>query len=278
MMRTKKMRNSCIFLLFLMVCLQIRTLNVYATMYENPDNKYIVIIEDNAGLLEKDEINNLTTTMKELTKFGNVALVTIDKNATSAKRYANERYDYLFGNRSDGTLILIDMKNREIVLVSEGRVKQVITNSIADVIMDNVYKFASKQDYYTCANTAFLQVYQSLNDEQIPMPMKKISNALLALTCGVLINYWIVRSYTKKLIPKVSDSYGGITKKWKLGEFYATDVKTVTLAHSDATTHYGSLVDSESGGGGYSGSFGSGGSSGGSSGGGSSHSSGSHGF
>ena len=78
--------------------------------YVNNETKYKVIFEDDANLLNEYEINELQKEMIELTKYGNVAFKTINKNSTTTSTYASNYYHEIFGT-SSGTLFLIDMDN-----------------------------------------------------------------------------------------------------------------------------------------------------------------------
>ena len=151
------------------------------TMYENPDNGYVVVIEDDADLFTPEEEKELAKVMEDVTQYGNVAVKTITYNEYSAKKYGNRFFDEIFGKKADGTILLIDMDNREIVLTSEGSVKKAVPSSYANTIMDNVYSYASNGEYYRCATKTFEQVLTLLNGEKIAQPMKYICNVILAI-------------------------------------------------------------------------------------------------
>lgn len=78
-----------------------------------------------------------------------------------------------------------------------------MTSSYADTITDNVYRYASSGDYYTCAYKVFEQELALLKGSKISQPMKYISNALLAIVAALLINYGIVRMYVRKKVPSI---------------------------------------------------------------------------
>lgn len=90
---------------------------------------------------------------------------------------------------------MIDMDNRNIWIHSNGAIYRTITKSYADTITDNVYTYASAQDYYGCASEAYTQMATLLAGRRIAQPMKYISNALLALIIALLINYFVVRAF-----------------------------------------------------------------------------------
>lgn len=165
-------------------------------IYENPDTSYKVCIEDEADLLTAEEEELLSTQMEKITAYGNAAFVSLDSNYTSTESYAKEHYRQLFGSNS-GTMFIIDMDNRNIWIHSNGSIYRTITNSYADTITDNVYTYASDQDYYGCASEAYTQIAALLAGQRIAQPMKYISNALLALIFALLINYFVVRTFSR---------------------------------------------------------------------------------
>lgn len=107
--------------------------------------------------------------IKPITNHGNVAFVSVDYNYDSTEDYANEVYSDLF-DEDDGTLFLIDMDNRMIYIRSDAKLNQKITEAYANTITDNVYRFASKEEYFECANQAFEQIYKVLEGEKIAQP------------------------------------------------------------------------------------------------------------
>ena len=140
---------------------------------------YGVIIEDDADLLTEEEEDELRELMEKIAVYGNVAFKSIDYNSVSTASYIDDYYDDLFGYES-GTVFLIDMDNRNIQICSAGAVYKTITNSYADTITDNVYRYASDADYFTCAYKAFEQILALLQGSKIAQPMKYISNAFFA--------------------------------------------------------------------------------------------------
>lgn len=242
-------------LIILIVFLSLNKVN--ALEYINDDTNYKVVIEDDAKLLTNEEIDLLKESMIPLTKYGNIALKSIDNNYTTADNYARNYYHEHF-NMQSGTLFLIDMDSRKIYIFSDGANYRTITNSKANIITDNIYTYASKEEYYICSSKAFEQIYTLLEGGKIAEPMRYISNILIAITLASLLSFIIVLINTKINRP----TYQKILKNCKI-EFSVSDTTVVkTGSHSE----YSPVSDSSSssGGGGSSG--------GGSSGGGGGHS------
>ena len=160
------------------------------------ETSYRVLLEDDAMLLDEEEEEELTALMQEITAYGNAAFKTIDNNDQSTESYARQYYQEQFGTAS-GTLFLIDMDNRNIWIHSDGAVYKVITQSYADTITDNVYRYASDGDYYDCAAKTYEQILALLKGHKIAQPMKYISNGLLAVILALLLNYGLVSFFAR---------------------------------------------------------------------------------
>ena len=116
------------------------------TVYVNEKTQYKVIFEDDASLLSNDEAEQLIEVMKPITAYGSVAFKSIDTNKySSTSSYASNYYASKFQTGS-GTIFLIDMDKRNLWIHSNGKVYSTITTSYANVITDNVYRYASNKD------------------------------------------------------------------------------------------------------------------------------------
>lgn len=230
----------------------------------NNNSTYKCIIEDNANLLTDEEEKRLYEVMFPLTEYGHIMFKSIDNNDYTTSSYARAEYHEKF-NTDSGTLFLIDMDNREIYIFSDGHNYRVINDNKAYSITDNVYRYASNRDYYSCASEAFKQMLELMKGNTIIEPMRYISNALISITIAAFINFFIVMRKSK--IKNAHEKE--ILKNCKI-DFNIGDI---TVRKSGTRRVYSPVSDSSgsSGGGG-------GGSSGGGGGGGSSGGGGGHGF
>lgn len=222
--------------------------------YRNETTNYRVIIEDDANLLTLTELNQLKEDMIPLTEFGNIAFKTISDNYSSTSYYASNYYHEKFGTTS-GTLFLIDMDNRMIYIFSDGENYNVVTTAKANIITDNIYKYATNGDYYECARTAFEQIYTILNGGKIAEPMRYISNVLIALTLAFFINFIIILINTNVKKAKDKEVLANCSITFNIGEIRAAKTGT----HSEYSPRSSSSGGSSSGGGGGGGSSGGGG-------------------
>ena len=196
-MRSKRLRRLTVLLALFLFCLLLLPARSLADDssgsidYKNPDSGYIVVMDDRADLLTTSQERDLTEDMKPITTYGSVAFVSVDQNSSSTSSFARNYYYDLFGS-GRGTIFVIDMDNRNIYIFSNGTVYEAITDTKAEVITDNTYRYASNEDYYGCAAEAYRQILTLLEGNRIAQPMKYISNALLALILAFLINFGIV--------------------------------------------------------------------------------------
>lgn len=167
------------------------------TGYTNPETGYTILLEDDADLLTAAEENALLAEMEKITEFGNAAFKSIAfNNMSSTANYAREYYHSHFGSNS-GTLFLIDMFYRTLYIFSDGAIYRVVTTGRAETITDNIYRMASRAEYFACANEAYSEIYTLLIGNQIAQPMKYISNALLAILLALLANFVLINNVSK---------------------------------------------------------------------------------
>lgn len=221
-------------------------------LYTNQETGYEVVIEDNADLLSDSEEKQLLDRMKPVTEYGNIAFVTIDYNIySSTKNYAQHYTDEHFGNESC-VLFLIDMDEHEIYIDTKGAMRKWITSAHAYTITDNVYTYASSGDYYGCGYRAFEQIHTLLEGGRIAQPMKYISNVLLAIIIAMLINYFLVMTFSKKHKASTNELMSGIYRKVDILHPQAT-FSNQTKKYVPRSSSGGGGGGSHSGGGGHSG-------------------------
>lgn len=223
--------------------------------------EYQVLILDQAQLLTPEEHAKLLQDMEELKPYGNVVFQTVKlKRKTDFEKFSEATYYKLFGNEP-GVIFQIDMGNRKLTLSSSTGMDDII-RSERDSIVDNIYELATDKKYYECAQQCFYQIRKVINNEEIAHDMKHISNAVLALILGLLVNFLIICATTRKKI----------SKKKLLGEMgLAVTLSDVVTKENGVTKVYSPKSSSSSRGGGSSGGSRSGGGGGGFSGGSSSH-------
>lgn len=227
-------------------------------LYINPETDYVVIVEDDADLLTDVEEELLAEEMEAITKWGNVGFKSIDDNSTTAENYLDFYYWELFQEES-GIVFLIDMDNRMLWIKCDGKISKIVTDAYCDTIADNVYRYASREDYYGCAQRVYRQAVSLMSGRSIAMPMKYISNALLAVIAALLLNYWIMRRMAKNSMPTQKDWLRNVNSHYSLTNTRADYINTTKTYDPPSSSSSGG---SSGGGGGGGGSRG-GGSSGG---------------
>ena len=229
-----------------------------------------IFIEDGANLLTEQERQALAAHMQPITEYGSVAFVTVNTNKSKADKYAEKRYKELIGLTS-GTLFLIDMDNRQIFIYSGGKIYNTVTRSKAETITDNVYRYASRKQYFDCAARVFDQITTILAGGIIPEPMKHLCNALLSIALSLLVVFVIANYRTRIRKSGEANVFNETAEK----KFDIDDPKAMIILSEKKTRH----VESSGGGGGGGHSGGGGGFSGGGGGGGGfSGGGGGHGF
>ena len=150
---------------------------------------YQIIIEDDADLLSEGDEIELKSVMEPLTEYGNVLFKTNNlPTSSSSESYLRNYYYSILGNKK-GVAFYIDMNRRQVCACASGGLEKIITSGKCDSIMDNVYSYATKGDYFQCANQTYLQMYRLLNGGKIAESMKYICNAILAIMISLFTSY-----------------------------------------------------------------------------------------
>ncbi len=162
----------------------------------NPNTGYEAFVYDDEelDLLTDDEEQRLVNELYEITQYGNMFIYTTYAQTSDYEGWADSAYTGQYGSYANGVIFQIDMKNRKLTINGYGDLQNTITSGKASSITDNVYTYASNEDYYTCLSKAFSQIKTLLEGGRIAEPMRYVSAAILAVVIGVLINYFILRA------------------------------------------------------------------------------------
>ena len=254
-------RLIALVVLVLLVFTMIAT-SIHALAAEPSTSDYHVWIADDADLLTDSEEAALEKVMAPITAYGSVGFYSTNENTYTSTKYMAEAVLHDHSGYGSGTVFVIDMDERNIFIYSDGAMLKTINTAKANTITDNIYTYASKQDYYTCAATAYQQINTVLEGGRIAEPMKIASNAVLAILIGMLVCFWYVMVSSN--LHKASDAeiISGATCNF--------NNKILEAKKTHTTKTYDPPVSSSGGGGG--GGFSGGGGGGGHSGGGGGHS------
>ena len=242
---------------------------------------YRVVVEDGADLFSDSEEARLISELAKNAEFGNMAVITLPEgNSYGSAQNAAERITWELFQDVDGATFVIDMETRYLYLYTYGSLMKIISVSDCDSITDNIYRQASRGDYYGCASEAMAQVYKLVTGHQIARPMMIVLTVLMSLFLGAFVMYLIMKSTMK--IPKAS-SYelsAAADTAFLGGQVQAVKGLTTTVYSPVPKADFSSSGGSSGGGGGGGGggfSGGGGGGGGGGFGGGGGHGGG-HGF
>lgn len=128
---------------------------------------------DKAALLEETQVQALVHKISELEeKYGQaLAILTIDDaQGKSSRNYADDfMADHEIGLGADlsGTLLLIDMDNREAYIVTAGITIRYLTDYRLESILDDIYTDLGNGDFYQSADT-FLSSTEAYLSQGIP--------------------------------------------------------------------------------------------------------------
>ncbi len=178
----------------------------------NEETGYQVVVFDGAELMSSEQLESILTEMYPLTAYGNFMLCTGyfgDSDARSQQAAVSIFHEY-FGQQANGGVFMIDMQNRFLYIETFNEVYQVITQSDANVITDNVYRYAMDGDYYQTSIIAFQQMYRLLEGAPIAQPMKLVTSALIALITAFMINFILVRFTSRSAVASRQEILSGL--------------------------------------------------------------------
>ena len=254
-----KQKISKIIGLILLICLEALTVSFVSYASSDEDGKYQLLIEDKEDLLTDEEEADLEAVMKPITKYGNVAFAT--GSSKNGEASAKELYREYFGTQS-GTIFYIDMQDRKICIFSDGKVYKSISKSRANEITNSVYRYATDEDYFTCAKKAFESIYSVLKGQYILRPMRYAHNLFISIGIASIVMYIVAASNRSKYSMAASGNrelgkkYIAQDSDFEFADLTKTFIKTER--QSDSGSSDGGSFDSgssggDSGGGGSSG-------------------------
>ncbi|MBR5961776.1 MAG: TPM domain-containing protein [Clostridia bacterium] len=179
----------------------------------NEETGYIAVMDDSASLLDPAEYSDVMSAMMGITDYCNVGLYTYDGES---RAYVGDKAEEWANRTFPGhcTMFVIDMTTRQLMIASSDDVKKTITQSKGNIIVDNIYVYASDKQYARCAETAFNQMLRVLNGGKVTGPMKYISNALLALVVALLLAYLFISARheqeVKVSLPEIITATAGV--------------------------------------------------------------------
>ena len=160
-----------------------------ARAFAADSNPGVVYIADSAGLLSDSEEQELYEVMKDGAAYGNMVFITID----DAMGYVSKDYiemlyqtsDQLKG--TDAVIYMIDMDNRLLWITGYGALKKNISPDYANLITDNVYKYASDANYAKAAIMGFKQIVDRLGGSRLSGSLRTAGNFSIAVILAAVL-------------------------------------------------------------------------------------------
>lgn len=128
-----------------------------------------------------------------------MVFVTVKLNNGQYEKFAENTYYKLCGNEP-GALFQINMGNRKLTLSTSTGLDDLL-RSEWDTIVDNIYTLVTRKQYYACASECFREIGAVLNNQNIAQDIKYITNGILALILGLLVDFMAVFITTRKKFP-----------------------------------------------------------------------------
>ncbi len=177
-----------------------------AAAYDYGDPVSGAVMSDGAGLLSDGEESALNAQMASLCQQYdiNIAIVTTDTlDGKNPGRYANDRYEGLFGANADGILFLLSMEDGDWYIVTEGRGKELLSDGEVYDSVDVISYELGENEFYD-AFSAWLQELPGWLDATEPEPQPNFAVSLVIGAVVALIVVLIMRSGMNTKRPQAS--------------------------------------------------------------------------
>ena len=116
-----------------------------------------ITIDDKAERLTAAQEAQLRDKYSEITQYMNIAFVSRSFNSGSTAEFARS-YVHLNYPVNPAVIFFIDMENRNLYIYANRAGLRTISRADARAITDNVYKYASRGQYYECVDNTFSQI------------------------------------------------------------------------------------------------------------------------
>jgi len=228
------MRKKISVLLSVIVALilSVANINVKAaatTQETNSSSSYVYFVDDQADLLTDNEESAIMNILKSISEFGHAGVVLIDNNPYySAEKYANEYLYDTFGTNRTEVILLIDYTPGQhyiYICAGDDNFKTLPVDK-CDVITDNIYRYASDGDFYTCAYEGVSEINDVMNGIAIAEPMKYLSNACLSIILALIIAYFVAMGTSKTASASSSEKLKNMFSQFKMLAPKATKTST----------------------------------------------------
>lgn len=232
--------------------------DVDVALPEDPSGRIVII--DAADLLTDEEEAALREYMLPVAQYGAVGFFTNPDTewVGSISSWSLAMYKEYLGEVS-GVVFCIDMYSRQLYIRSGNEVLKTITSSKAETITDNIYRMASRGEYFACAAEAFTEMAQLLQGDTVPQPMKHAGNALLALTCALLVVFVTANLRTRMQGTDERSVIHDAVKHVEMEPYRANLIRETRHIHHESSGGGGGGGGFSGGGGGGGGGFSSGG-------------------
>lgn len=172
-------------------------------------------LDDQAGLLDADQQENLSDTLDEISERQQVDVVIVTTNSLEGKTAQDYADDYFIdhgcgqGEDRDGILFLVDMGDRNWAIATHGYAIEAFTDAGQAYIMDQVKPYLSDGDYNEAFQTFALECDDFIMqaDEAEPYDVENLpkepfdvgTNLLIVLAVGLVAGLLVTGNMRRKL-------------------------------------------------------------------------------
>ncbi len=123
-------------------------------------------VNDEAGLFTQEQIQSLEKQAQPLNEKikGQVFIVTTTANSEEPRDFADDYLREAIGNDNNGSVLLLDMGQREIYISTSGNMIDYLDDDRIDTTLDAIYDKMSNAAYYEAAQTYLAKATEYVSD------------------------------------------------------------------------------------------------------------------
>jgi uncharacterized protein len=142
---------------------------LFLILFSLPVSAQAATVDDQAQLFTAEQIQELEEQAAPLNEEikGNVFIVTTATNTEEPRDFADNYLRQQIGNDQNGSVLLLDMNQRQIYISTSGNMIDYLTDSRIDSILDDVYNQMTNQNYFEAAK-AYLTETQEYVEDGVP--------------------------------------------------------------------------------------------------------------
>ncbi len=169
----------------------------------NPDTGNTAIIIDDADIISDNREENLLDELIPVTDYSNVLLYTLNDDLGMSTQELAEDFISSVHEESDSVVgLFINMSKNDLYLYLSGDIREKISDTKIQTIVDSSLEPAGNGDFYGCVKTAFNQISALLSEGSVSAPYEPLTytNSETSLSAKVMDEADLLSAEEEKML------------------------------------------------------------------------------